>query len=63
MSVSIDSKSTTNIVYDIDRCLFLLKRCVRLSPDGTVKPEAMSKQTPEEFSSWVRSELNRKEST
>ncbi len=45
--------SASRVVFDIDRCLYHLKRCVRLSPDGTVKPEGEKKMSQEEFSKWV----------
>ena len=46
--------SASSVVFDIDRCLYHLRRCVRLSPDGTVKPEGEIKMSHEEFSKWVR---------
>ncbi len=52
--LSATTATTHIIVYDIDRCLYHLRRCVRLSPDGTVKPEGEIKMTHEEFSQWVR---------
>lgn len=42
----------------VEQCLYRLKRCVRLSPDGTYKPEAERKMTREEFCAWVQRELN-----
>ncbi len=46
--------SVTSVVFDVERCLNNLRLCVRLSPDGTVKPEGQPKMTKDEFASWVR---------
>lgn len=41
----------------VEQCLYRLKLCVRLSPDGTYKPEGERKMTREEFCSWVQREM------
>lgn len=50
--------STTEIVFDIDRCLQHLKRCVRLNPDGTVKVEGEATMTREQFSAWIKEQTS-----
>lgn len=47
----------------MEDCLHRLKRCVRLSPDHTYKPEAERKMNREEFCAWVQKELLKQERT
>lgn len=41
----------------MEQCLHKLKLCVRLSPDGTLKPEGEVKMSREEFSMWVQKKV------
>ncbi|GAG28571.1 unnamed protein product [marine sediment metagenome] len=53
MSNPMDSKT----FVALEQCLYKLRLCVRLSPDGTYKPEGERKMTREEFTMWVQSRL------
>lgn len=49
-------KQMRKIDTAIHDCLYKRKLCVRMSPDGTFKPEGEVKMTKPEFIAWVNRE-------